>query len=1127
MLNWLVKKIIGSKNEREIKKLRPLVEKINALEKELDSLSNKEIRKKSLELFEKIKNDPQLKERITKGELVDELILGFALVREAAKRTLGMRHFNVQLIGGMVLHQGKIAEMKTGEGKTLVASLPAAFNAYTDKGVHVVTVNDYLARRDAQWMGAIYKFLGLNVGVINSDNKTYLVEWVDPQLVEKAIEQDLRVWPKGYFGETLSDSQINVEAKKAFFTQLVEVPERRKAYEAQITYGTNSEFGFDYLRDNMAIDLSQIVQVKGHHYAIVDEVDSILIDEARTPLIISGPSDIDPSIYYVADKVVRQLEKDKDFKLDEKNRTAYLTEEGVKKVEQLLGIDNLYDPKNVELLHAILQSLRAHHLFHREVHYIVRNGEVLIVDEFTGRVLPGRRWSDGLHQAVEVKEGVEVKPENQTLASITYQNYFRLYEKLAGMTGTAETESVEFKEIYNLDVVVIPTRKPVIRKDLPDLVYKTKREKWRKVVEEVFLSYLIGRPVLVGTVSIEDNELLSSLLKDKKLLKAIYNSEEFQKRLEELKQKHNLSEEEIKKKLRRVFQFGIPHEVLNAKHHEREAEIVAQAGRLNAVTIATNMAGRGTDILLGGNPEYLAKEILKKKGFENPQEAPEEEWKKALEEAIEITSKEKEKVKELGGLYVIGTERHESRRIDNQLRGRSGRQGDPGETRFIISLEDNLIRLFGGDRVAKLMEFLKLPENEPIESKMVSKAIENAQKRVEAQNFQIRKRILDMDDVMNVQRNVVYTLRRQLLEGQNLKEKIEEFMEDVADLFVKRYAPADEPELWEIEKNLPPEEREKRDYLEKKFEELTGEKITIPIHKEERDKEVELLLERIEQLTGEKVKTTPPQEIDDGEVLSLVEKIEKLTGEKIAVPTIVRDRKDLKRYLVSKMKEIYEKKEKLFGSALMREIEKMLVLQLLDALWRRHLHHLDRLKEGIYLRGYGMRDPVTEYKREAFEMFENFLNEFKYAALNSLFRVELAPQQPQPQPQPQPIPATTSNVGELKIGELPPTAPQAQPETKQQEEETKPSPAAAIFNKPQEGIKKPKTPRQRRLKDRLAQKRKPAKTKPSKGTIEVKPQKETVEAKPSEGNVYSEPKSGTIEKIPQEDKKGNEPQIGL
>ncbi len=1014
MLNWLVKKIVGSKNERALKKLRPFVEEINKLEPQLDELSNLELREEAKKLFERIKSDEQLKEAFKRGEITPEVVKGFALVREAAKRTLGMRHFDVQLLGGLVLHQGRIAEMKTGEGKTLVASLPAAVNGFTDRGVHVVTVNDYLARRDAQWMGPVYKFLGLEVGVINSDMKSYLVEWVDPELAERAIAEDWRVWQKGYFGEVLEDKKVNVEAKRAFFTKLVEVPERRKAYEAQITYGTNSEFGFDYLRDNMAADISQVVQVKGHYYAIVDEIDSILIDEARTPLIISGPADIDPSIYYTADAVVRQLEKDKDFELDEKNRTAYLTEEGIKKIEKILGIENLYDPKYTELVHAILQALRAHHLFHKEVHYIVRNGEVLIVDEFTGRVLPGRRWSDGLHQAIEVKEGVEVQPETQTLASITYQNYFRLYEKLAGMTGTAETESVEFKEIYNLDVVVVPTRKPVIRVDHPDLVFKTKRAKWKKVIEEIFLNYLIGRPVLVGTVSIEDNELLSKLLKDKKLLKAIYNSEEFRRRLETLRERHGIPEEEIKKKLQRVWSFGIPHNLLNAKHHEREAEIVAQAGRLNAVTIATNMAGRGTDILLGGNPEYLAKELLKKRGFENPEEAPEEEWKKALEEAIKITSEEKEKVKKLGGLYVIGTERHESRRIDNQLRGRSGRQGDPGESRFIISLEDHLIRLFGGDRVRHLMDRLNIPEDEPLESRFVSKAIENAQKRVEAQNFQIRKRILEMDDVMNVQRNVVYKLRRRLLEGEDLKKEIERFMEDVAEALINRYAVADAPELWEIKRNIPEGEREKADYLERTFKDLTG--------------------------------------------------------EEIEVPETVRDREDLKNFLVERMKELYSKKEEFFGKGLMRELERMITLQILDLLWRRHLHAMDRLREGIYLRGYAQRDPVTEYKKEAYEMFENFLNEFKFGVLKSLFHVELAPQEPQPVEE---APPQVHSVGELHIGELPEISNEeiATPlvDVSKQPEGvggTAQTPSVEVSEENPER-KKPRAPRPRRLKDRL------------------------------------------------------------
>ena len=756
MIDWLLKKLIGTKNEREVKRLRKFVEKINQKERELDGLTNRELVSLSRELFYKVSQNEELKDQITKGKITEEVLLAFALVREAGKRTLGLRFFDVQLLGGLVLHEGKIAEMKTGEGKTLVATSSAYANALTDRGVHVVTVNDYLARRDAQWMGPIYKFLGLEVGVINSDYSSYRVEWVDEELAQRAIEEDWRVWPKGYFEELLPSEMVNVSAKKAFFTKL-EPCDRRSAYQAHITYGTNNEFGFDYLRDNMAFSLEEIVQVKGHHYAIVDEVDSILIDEARVPLIISGPSQMDTSIYYKADQAVRQLRRDEDYVVDEKNRTVQLTEKGIRKLEEFLGIENLYDLKHIDLLHAIHQALRAHELFKRDVHYIVRDGEVLIVDEFTGRVLPGRRWSDGLHQAIEVKEGVPVQQENQTLASITFQNYFRLYQKLAGMTGTAETEALEFKEIYGLDVVVVPTHKPMRRKDLPDMVFKTKKEKWEAVVKLIEEEHKKGRPILVGTISIEDSEHLSKLLEKRK----------------------------------------IPHNVLNAKHHEKEAEIIAQAGRLGAVTISTNMAGRGTDILLGGNPEYLAKEILRKKG-KTPENATQEEWKQALEEAYRITEEEKKKVVELGGLLVIGTERHESRRIDNQLRGRAGRQGDPGESRFILSLEDDLLRLFGGDRVKKMMEFLKIPEGEPIESRMVTKAIQNAQKRIEAQNFQIRKRLLEYDDVANIQRQAIYSRRRDLLEGKNLEEYLREWTEDLLNQKVAELLPEEEPELWDL-----------------------------------------------------------------------------------------------------------------------------------------------------------------------------------------------------------------------------------------------------------------------------------------------------------------------------------------
>ncbi len=923
MVGWLVKRILGTKNEREIKKLRPLMRRVNELERRLDEMPNYELVKRAQELYNSIRLTEDLKEEILRGRITDEVVEVFALVREAAKRTLGLRHFDVQLIGGFVLHQGKIAEMKTGEGKTLVATLAAAVNGMTDEGVHIVTVNDYLARRDAQWMGPIFRFLGLDVGVINSDGLSYRVEWADEDKVREAVEKDLRVWPRGFFEEILPSEKVNVEAKKAYFTVLKEV-HRRDAYSANVTYGTNNEFGFDYLRDNMAFSKEEVVQVKGHTYAIVDEVDSILIDEARTPLIISGPAQVDIEIYRVADRVVRKLERDRDFNVDEKNRNVTLTEEGIAKIEGMLNIDNLYDLKHIDLLHAIVQSIKAHHLFKRDVHYIVRDGEVLIVDEFTGRVLPGRRWSDGLHQAIEVKEGVKVKEENQTLASVTFQNYFKLYKKLAGMTGTAETEALEFREIYGLDVVVIPTHRPMIRRDLPDLVYKTKREKWEKVVEEILLNHIFGRPVLVGTVSIEDNEQLSALLRNRKLLRKIQEKEEFRKRVEQLRRKFGVSEEEVEERLGEILRNGIPHHVLNAKHHEKEAYIIAQAGRVGAVTIATNMAGRGTDILLGGNPEYLAKEILRSWG-KNPEEATEEEWKRAFEEAYRITEEEKEKVRRLGGLLVIGTERHESRRIDNQLRGRSGRQGDPGESRFILSLEDDLLRLFGGERVGRLMEMLKIPEGEPIESRMVTKAIQNAQKRVEAQNFQIRKRLFEYDNVMNTQREVIYSLRRDILEGENLKEEIHEFMRDVLEREVDRLLPEEDPELWEIE--------------------------------------------------------------------PLASFLKEWTGREIEIPQ-VRDKEELVKALHEKLKEIYEEKERELGNPqAMRELERIILLNIVDTLWREHLHVLDRLREGIYLRGYAARDPLIEYKREAFDLFEELLHNIKMHTVSALLRVQIKSQE--------------------------------------------------------------------------------------------------------------------------------------
>ena len=929
MVEWILKKLLGTKSDREVKRLRKVVKRIGERECELDSLSNLELVSLAQDMRRKILQEEGLKEKIIKGEITPEVELVFALVREAGKRTLGLRFFDVQLIGGLVLHEGKIAEMKTGEGKTLVATSATAVNAMTDEGVHVVTVNDYLARRDAQWMGPIYLFLGLDVGVINSDYSSYRVEWADPKLAQRAIEEDWRVWPKGYFEETLPSELINVQAKKAFYTKLTPCT-RRQAYEAHITYGTNNEFGFDYLRDNMAFSLDEIVQVKGHNFAIVDEVDSILIDEARTPLIISGPAELDTSIYYRADEAVRRLERDRDYTVDEKNRTVQLTEEGIRRLEEILGVENLYDIRNIELLHAVNQALRAHELFKRDVHYIVRDKEVLIVDEFTGRVLPGRRWSDGLHQAIEVKEGVPPQQENQTLASITFQNYFRLYRKLSGMTGTAETEALEFKEIYGLEVVVVPTHRPMRRKDHPDLVYKTKGEKWKAVVELIKKEHEKGRPILVGTISIEDSEHLSKLLQKEK----------------------------------------IPHNVLNAKHHEKEAEIIAQAGRLGAVTISTNMAGRGTDILLGGNPEYLAREIIRSKG-KSLEEATEEEWKSALETAYRITEEEKKKVVELGGLLVIGTERHESRRIDNQLRGRAGRQGDPGESRFVLSLEDDLMRIFGGDRVKRLMDMLRIPEGEPIESRMVTKAIQNAQKRVEAQNFQIRKRLLEYDLVMNTQRLAVYSMRRDLLEAKGLEDYMKEFIEDHISQKVEELLKEEEPELWEPEP------------LKEYLKELTGREIEIP---QARDKEE----------------------------------------------------------LVSKLsEEIYrlalQRKEEL-GEELFRELLKVVMLSNLDHLWREHLHTLDRLREAIYLRGYASRDPLVEYKKEAFLLFEDMLSRFKERVISDIMHAQVRTQE------------------------------EVQEELKKEEEEKQKLLSMAVFSGV-EGKEDHKGPKRKTLKERLKEKR--------------------------------------------------------
>jgi preprotein translocase subunit SecA len=838
MLGAIVKKIVGSKNERELKRLWPIVERINALEPDMMKLSDDQLRNKTGEF----------KERYAKGETLDELLPeAFAVCREASRRALKMRHFDVQLIGGMVLHSGKIAEMKTGEGKTLVATLPVYLNALTGRGVHVVTVNDYLARRDSEWMGRIYNFLGLSVGVI-----------------VHGLDDD----------------------------------ERRQAYWSDITYGTNNEFGFDYLRDNMKFSLDDYVQ-RDFHFAVVDEVDSILIDEARTPLIISGPTEESTDKYYIIDRIIPSLVKGEvieeeantlsgkrkrytgDFTIDEKSKSATLTEEGILKVEKILKIDNLYDPRNMETLHHVQQALRAHAMFRRDVDYVVKDGEVLIVDEFTGRLMPGRRWSDGLHQAIEAKEGVRIENENQTLATITFQNYFRMYEKLAGMTGTADTEAEEFHKIYKLDVVVIPTNRPLLRPDFPDVIYKTEREKFNAVIQEIKELHEKGQPVLVGTISIEKSEVLSFLLQKQ----------------------------------------GIPHNVLNAKQHEREAEIVAQAGRNGMVTIATNMAGRGTDILLGGNPEGLAKQW--RKG--NP-ESSEEEYESLIEKFRKECEPEHNEVVALGGLHILGTERHESRRIDNQLRGRSGRQGDPGSSRFYLSLEDDLLRIFGSERVAMIMNKLGIEEGEAITHGLISKAIENAQKKVEAHNFEIRKHLLEYDDVMNKQREVIYTQRREILAGAELRDQFVEMMEETVEDVVAACA---------IEK-VPAKEWDWRGIVEWVYKDFGFQ-----------------------------------LDIDPGAVDQLT-------------PQGLRD------FLLEKVREVYKARTEDFGEEVMDHLIKVIMLQTIDSQWKDHLLSIDHLKEGIGLRGYGQKDPKQEYKKEAYQLFMDMIARIREEVVEKIFWVQVA-----------------------------------------------------------------------------------------------------------------------------------------
>ncbi len=797
-ISTLAKKVFGDANERELKKLRPLVARINELEPRFKGMDDAALQAMT----------PQLKTQVENGASLDDILPeAFAVVREAARRTLHERHYDVQLVGAIVLHQGKIAEMRTGEGKTLVATMPIYLNALSGKGAHVVTVNDYLASRDADWMGVVYNYLGMSVGKILSDER------------DKAL--------------------------------------KRRAYLADITYGTNNEYGFDYLRDNMEYSLERYVQ-RGHNYAIVDEVDSILIDEARTPLIISGPAEASIELYYVVDKVIPLLQREVDFVVDEKSKACSLTEEGVFKVEEKLGVDNLFDVRNIEVLHHVNQSLKAHHIFKRDRDYVIRDGKVTIVDEFTGRLMHGRRWSDGLHQAVEAKEKVEIEQESQVYATITFQNYFRLYDKLAGMTGTAETEASEFASIYDLDTLVIPTNRPIARLDYEDIVYKTQMEKFAAVIAEIKACQERGQPVLVGTTSVEKSEILAKLL----------------------------------------TRAELRHEVLNAKNHAREADIVAQAGRKGSITLSTNMAGRGTDIRLGGNPEGMA-------AFEaNPEQEPER-YLQLLDEYTAICAEEQKHVLEAGGLHIVGTERHEARRVDNQLRGRAGRQGDPGSSRFYLSLEDDLLRIFGSDKITVWMERMGLKDDEPIEHRWITRAIENAQKKVEGHNFQIRKNLLEYDDVMNYQRKGVYDLRKRALAGEDIEKMCFESLENVVfDIMDDTATEGVHPEHWRI------------DELKERLERIFG-IVWTESAEELRDHSREEILDRL----MEEAKGSLRVRIED------------------------------------------------MGEEVFLEIGRMLILQLTDQLWKEHLLAIDRLRQGVSLRGYGQRNPLLEYKREAFQMF--------------------------------------------------------------------------------------------------------------------------------------------------------------
>ena len=857
MLTQVLNIIFGSKNDREIKALRPIVERINGLESSFTPLSDQALAEKTQEF----------KKRLEDGETLEDILPeAFAVCREMSRRRLNMRHFDVQLIGGMILNKGRIAEMKTGEGKTLVATLPLYLNALEGKGAHLVTVNDYLAKRDAQWMAQLYHALGLSVGIIQHD------------------------------ASFLYDPTYEASDKRL---QHLRPCTRHEAYRAEITYGTNNEYGFDYLRDNLIVsDLSQCVQ-RPLNFAIVDEVDSILIDEARTPLIISGPTDQTTDLYYRINSIIPQLKAEHDYTIEEKTKTASLTEEGNVRVEKLLGVDNLYDLQHMDLVHHVVKALQAYSLYKRDVDYVVKDGEVIIVDEFTGRLMPGRRWSDGLHQAVEAKEGVKIANENQTLASVTFQNYFRMYKKLAGMTGTADTEAGEFAKIYNLDVNVVPTNRSMVRKDYADVVFRTEKEKFTAIVEEIKDCNERGQPVLVGTVSIEKSERLSGYLS----------------------------------------RSGVKHNVLNAKFHEKEAEIIAQAGRKGAVTIATNMAGRGTDILLGGNADFLFKRILYQD--ENLTDARKQEIFDQIKADCE---KDKQEVVAAGGLHILGTERHESRRIDNQLRGRAGRQGDPGSSRFYLSLEDDLMRIFASERVSQLMLKLGMEEGVPIEHGMVTRAIANAQKKVEAHNFEIRKQLLEYDDVMNKQREVIYQHRHAVLAGEHIQQDIHDMMRDIVNAFVETYCPADQyQEEWDF--------NGLGEALQGQFAlDVTQGRGSVADHFKDVGRD------------------------------ALIEDIQ------------------------NQVRRAYDHKEQELGSELMRYLEKMLLLQVIDHHWKDHLLGMDHLRDGIGLRGYGQKDPLIEYKREGFDMFSSMMDRIKSDVLERMFRVQAVRGEQPPPPAPEPTP---------------------------------------------------------------------------------------------------------------------------